>query len=127
IVPTVPHLAEAVREATASWPVVPRIIVDPAEKDAAFRTARAALAKSGTVTLELALAHVPTIAAYRLGLIEEAIVRVALGDKAGLFDVRSVILPNLIANQGIIPEILQREGTPERLAAALAPLLRDSP
>ena len=54
------------REATADWPVRPRIVTDAAEKYAAFRTARAALAASGTVTLELALAQVPMVAAYRI-------------------------------------------------------------
>ena len=47
-------------------------IVGPGEKQAAFRTARAALTKSGTSTLELALAGVPMVAAYKVPLIEEA-------------------------------------------------------
>ena len=58
ILPTMPHLLEAVGEAVESWPVQPRIVVGEQEKRAAFRIARAALAKSGTVTLELALAGV---------------------------------------------------------------------
>ena len=56
-------------DATADWPVRPRIVVEAAEKHAAFRSARAALAKSGTVTLELALAQVPTVAAYRIAAV----------------------------------------------------------
>src|SRR5580698_1417613 len=70
ILPTLPHLASAVREGVASWTVKPRVITESEEKWAAFRTARAALAASGTVTLELALAGVPTVAAYRVPLIE---------------------------------------------------------
>ena len=66
MLPTLPHIAEQVRSATADWPVRPRIVLDAAEKHAAFRNARAALAASGTVTLELALAQVPTVAAYRI-------------------------------------------------------------
>ena len=62
--------ADAVRDGVASWPVQPRIVVGEQEKRAAFRIARAALAKSGTVTLELALAGVPMVAAYRAGAIE---------------------------------------------------------
>ncbi len=60
VVPTVPHLVDPIETATAQWPMRPRIVVDAADKQAAFRIARAALAKSGTVTLELALAGVPT-------------------------------------------------------------------
>ena len=56
--------------ASKSWPVQPRIVVGEQEKRAAFRIAHAALAKSGTVTLELALAGVPMVAAYRVGAVE---------------------------------------------------------
>ena len=66
VLPTVPHLLPLIREGVADWAVTPRIVVEPAEKWAAFRRARAALAASGTVTLELALAGVPMVAAYRL-------------------------------------------------------------
>ena len=51
------HRRRRSRAATADWPVRPRIVIEPAEKHAAFRSARAALAASGTVTLELALAQ----------------------------------------------------------------------
>ena len=59
-----------IRGATAHWPVRPRIVVEAADKEAAFRVARAALAKSGTVTLELALAGVPMVAAYKVSPLE---------------------------------------------------------
>ena len=65
------------------WPTPPRIVVDAAEKWAAFRQARAALAASGTVTLELALAGVPTVIAYRVALFEEAIARVLVTTRHG--------------------------------------------
>ena len=54
-------------EGVKSWPVQPRIVIGETEKRAAFRIAHAALAKSGTVTLELALSGVPMVAAYRVG------------------------------------------------------------
>jgi lipid-A-disaccharide synthase len=123
VLPTVPHLASRVREAVAAWTVTPRIVVEPAAKWAAFRTARAALAASGTVTLELALAGVPTIAAYRISLIEELVARLG-GVRTRL---ASVILANLVLGENDIPEFLQRDCTPHRLADALIPLLSDTP
>lgn len=123
ILPTLPHLASAVRESVAGWSVVPRIVVEPEEKWIAFRTARAALAASGTVTLELALAGVPTVAAYRVPLIEEVIANLA-GLRARL---TSVILANLVIGENVVPEFLQRDCTPEVLARALLPLLSDTP
>ena len=123
VLPTVPHLASRVREAVAGWAVTPRIVVEPAAKWAAFRTARAALAASGTVTLELALAGVPTIAAYRLSLIEELVARLG-GVRTRL---ASVILANLVLGENVVPEFLQRDCTPQRLADALVPLLSDTP
>jgi len=123
VLPSVPHLEAQIREGTAAWSVTPRIVVDPAQKWAAFRQARAALAASGTVTLELALAGVPTVAAYRLPLIEEVILRLSLPQTA----LRSVILANLVIGQNVIPEFLQRACTPDNLAQALLPLLSDTP
>ena len=79
-----------------------------------------ALAASGTVTLELALAAVPTVAAYRVSAWEAAIAR-------RLIRVPSVILANLVIGENIVPELLQEECTPERLASALLPLLSDTP
>ena len=120
IVPAVPRLVPAVQEAVAAWPVPARIVTDTEEKHVAFRTARAALSKSGTSTLELALAGVPMVTAYKLSLLEEAVGRL-------LIKVKTVILPNLVLGEQAVPEFLQRDATPERLAAALLPLLRDTP
>lgn len=120
VLPTVPHLAERVRGNTATWPVIPRIIVEPDEKWAAFRQARAALAASGTVTLELALAQVPTVLAYKVSLLEELIGR-------AMIKVKMVGLANIILDEMAMPELLQRDATPENLAEALAAVTVDSP
>jgi lipid-A-disaccharide synthase len=123
VLPTVPHLLERVRESVASWPVAPRIVVDPAEKWAAFRNARAALAASGTVTLELALAGVPTVAAYRVHEFEAVIARlIRLRTR-----LPSLILANLVIGENVFPELIQEDCTPEKLSAALLPLLTDTP
>ncbi len=123
VLPTVPHLLQRVTDGVALWSVAPRIVVDPAEKWAAFRSARAALAASGTVTLELALAGVPMVAAYRLHVIEAVIARL-FRIQAGL---PSVILANLAIGENVVPELLQEDCTPEKLADALAPLIGDTP
>ena len=109
-------LSLRVRQGVAAWPVAPRIVVEPAEKWAAFRMARAALAASGTVTLELALSGVPTIAAYRVPLIEEIVMRLHS-------PLETVILANLVIGERIVPEFLQRDCRPQLLAEALKPLL----
>lgn len=122
VLPTMPHLLAKVREGVAGWPVQPRIVLDAAEKWAAFRTARAALAASGTVTLELALAGVPTVGAYQVSLIEEMIVRLLR-----VPDMSTIILANLIIGENVVPEFLQRDCTPEKLAGALVDLVGDTP
>jgi lipid-A-disaccharide synthase len=123
VLPTVAYRAAQVREAVASWRVTPRIAVEPADKWAAFRNARAALAASGTVTLELAVAGVPTVAAYRLHAIEAIVARL-IRLQARL---PSVILANLVIGENVVPEFLQEACTPQRLADALVPLLSDTP
>ena len=125
VVPSVPRLEGAVREAVASWPTkswpVPvRIVTDTAEKHRAFRQARAALTKSGTSTLELALAGVPMVAAYKVSWPEEMVGRL-------LINVQSYILANLVVGTNVVPQFLQYQCTPEALGGALVPLLSDTP
>ncbi|QXX73657.1 lipid-A-disaccharide synthase [Methylovirgula sp. HY1] len=119
VLPTLAHLAEDIRAKVASWPVKPRVICDPATKFATFRGAKAALAASGTVTLELALAEVPMSVAYAVSW-AEALAR-------PFIKVPSIVLPNLILGENVVPEFLQENCTPEALAAALAALFVDGP
>jgi lipid-A-disaccharide synthase len=102
VVPAVPHLRAQLIEATASWTVRPRIVFEEAEKRAAFRVARAALAKSGTVTLELALAGVPMVTAYKGSTFEIWLAR-------RLVRVPSIILANLIIGENVAPEFVQEQ------------------
>jgi lipid-A-disaccharide synthase len=120
VIPTIPHLVDPLRQGTARWPVQPRIVVETADKQAAFRIARAALAKSGTVTLELALAGVPTVGAYRVSWLEGVVGR-------RMVKVSSVILANLVLGENAVPEFIQDDCTAENLAAALAPLFGNTP
>jgi lipid-A-disaccharide synthase len=120
MLPTMPHLEPTVRDGVASWPVKPQIVVGEVERRAAFRIARAALAKSGTVTLELALSGIPMVTAYRVGALEAFILRRAIR-------VSSVILANLVIGKEVIPEFLQENCTPDNLAQALSEVLSDSP
>jgi lipid-A-disaccharide synthase len=120
VLPTVPQLLEPIAAATAQWPLPPRIVVEAVDKRAAFRIARAALAKSGTVTLELALAGVPTVGAYRVSWLEGFVGR-------RMIKVSSVILANLVLAENVVPEFIQESCTAENLAAALTPLFGDTP
>jgi lipid-A-disaccharide synthase len=119
ILPTMPHLQGAVTEALQGWPVQPQVVIGEQEKRAAFRIARAALAKSGTVTLELALSGVPMVTAYKVGAAEAWIMRRAI-------KVQSVILANLVIGENVVPEFLQQDCTPEKLSQALREVLGDS-
>ena len=116
VLPTMPHLATEIGERAAKWSVRPRIVTGEAAKLAAFRNARAALAASGTATLELALSGVPMVGAYKVSKLEAPLKYVV--------KVPSILLPNLILGERAIPEFLQSECTPEKLAVALAGLVR---
>jgi lipid-A-disaccharide synthase len=120
VVPALPRLEPLVHEATARWPVPPRVVVDPAQRRAAFRSARAAVSKSGTVTLELALAGVPTVAAYRVSAFEATLAR-------ALINVDSVILANLVLGERVVPELLQEACTPENIARELHAVIAETP
>lgn len=118
VLPAVPHLLPEITDMVSGWQVRPEIVTGAAAKLSAFRQARAALAASGTVTLELALAQVPTVAAYRGAGWEAALAR-------RLIKLPSVILPNLIIGRSLVPEFIQEQATPDNLARALLEILPD--
>jgi lipid-A-disaccharide synthase len=120
VLPTVSNLAAHVRTQVAGWTVPPRVVVGQDAKWAAFRVARAALAASGTVTLELALAGIPTVVAYRASWFTELIYRT-------IVRVPTIVLANLVLEDNVMPEFIQRDANPAHLAAALAPLIGETP
>lgn len=120
VLPTLPRRLAEVEAVVADWTVKPRIIVDEAEKYAAFRRARAAFAASGTVTLELALAGIPMIAAYRVANWEARVAYHLLG-------ITTVVLPNLIIGERVVPEYLQWHIDPPAMAAYLGRLIDGGP
>jgi lipid-A-disaccharide synthase len=119
VVPAVPRLADNVWAEVRSWAVPGHVVTAEEEKQEAFRTARVALTKSGTSTLELALAGVPMVAGYKVALIEELAARLFI-------NVPSVILANLVLQERIVPEFLQRDCTSQNLVTALLPLMNES-
>ncbi len=119
IVPVVPlagPVAEAVRAGTADWAVEPILVTDEADKFGAYAASNAALTKSGTSTLELALAGVPMVVTYRVNPITAWIVRRSV-------KVTFASLLNLLAGRQVVPELLQEDCTPAKLAAVLRGLL----
>lgn len=120
ILPASRSVAARVRDMIATWRVKPRVVVEEDEKYAAFRAARAALAASGTVTLELALSRTPAIVAYRIPKIEEFFAR-------RLIQVAMVSQPNLILGEKAYPEFLQDEANGPLLAERLGEIIDDGP
>jgi lipid-A-disaccharide synthase len=120
VVPAMPGLLSTLEEELGRWSVPARILTDASQRRAAFRTAHAAITKSGTVTLELALSGVPMVAAYRVGAIEALIAR-------AMISVDSVILANLVMGENAVPELLQDACTAENIARELIALLREGP
>jgi lipid-A-disaccharide synthase len=118
VVPTVATVSGTVAGAAAAWPGNPIIVQQPTEKYDAFAASRAALAASGSVALELALARLPMVVGYRLNPLTEAFLDRVL-------KVRQVNLVNLLLGEPLVSELLGPNCTPERLAASLAPLVGD--
>jgi lipid-A-disaccharide synthase len=122
VVPSVAAQADRLRALTGDWPGTP-ILLDPANsppatKRAAFRAADAALAASGTVSLELAANGVPMVIAYDFHPLTRPLIR-------RLFRLDSVTLVNLVSETRAIPEFLLEDCRAERIAPALVSLLDD--
>ncbi len=124
VVPAVAALGAEVRARVAGWPGAPVVIVEgeaPAgAKAAAFGAARAAIAASGTVSLELAAAGVPMVIGYDMNPLTRAIV-------GRLLRVDTVTLVNLVSNTRAVPEFLGARCRADLIAPAVAALLDDGP
>jgi lipid-A-disaccharide synthase len=118
LLPTVPHVAGTIEAAVAGWEEKPEIILDQVRKWQAFGEADAALIASGTVSLELALAGVPSVSSYRLDPVARLIQR--------LVTVWSALLPNLIADRPVVPEFYNQYVRPENLARHIEALWGDT-
>ena len=118
VVPTVPHVERLVKEDVQKWPVPAHFTTTDADKYDAFAACRAALACSGTVSVELAMASLPTVIAYRIGAMTAFLYR-------RLIKARFATLLNIMKDKEIMPEFLQQECTADKLAPAVSLLLSD--
>jgi len=116
VIPTLPHLEAQILEQFA---VPATVVTTPCEKFAAYQESRAALAASGTVSLELAAAGLPMVIAYKVNALTWFLIR-------RLVKVKYACLVNLLLNREVVPERLQKDCTPPQLAAALEPFFKES-
>lgn len=115
VLPTVPNVAALVRELSADWPVRAIVVEAVADKPAALAACDVGLAASGTATLELSLAGVPLVVAYRFAALTYLIAK-------PLMRVRFANLINLILDREVVPEFLQGNCRADILAPALSSL-----
>ncbi len=121
VVPVVPlagPVEATVRQHTSSWPIRPILVADTEGKHDAFAASAAALTKSGTSTLELALANIPMLVTYRVNPVSHQIAR-------RMIRIKYASIINLLLDRPVVPELLQYDSRPDRLAAELHRLLTD--
>lgn len=119
IMPTVAKHKQSLQEQVADWPMPVAIVSDRKAKRAAFRKAHAAIAASGTVSLELALSGIPMVVVYRLDWLARLF--------KSLVKVWTIILPNLVLGRPVVREYVDDLARPEALARALVALATDTP
>ncbi len=114
IVPVLPNVSEAVHKKISSWGVKTTFVDSQheSEKFAAFDASTVALAASGTVSLELALARVPCVIGYKMGWLTAELAR-------PFILVTYATLINIMASQEIVPEFIQERCQPEAMANAV--------
>lgn len=117
LVPTLPHIESQVREKMANIRNG-HVIADPDRKPEIFSAMDAAIAVSGTVALELAVANVPHVIAYRTSPVTYRVLR-------HMVKVRFAHLANILLNKEVVPEFIQDQCTAENIVAAIKPLMKD--
>ncbi len=119
IMPVVDSVRGLIEAEVGKWPRRPHFVTGEEDKFRAFKLARAAMAASGTVTLELALAGAPMVVAYKVDPIMVPILK-------RLITTDTAVLVNLILGNRVIPEMIQEYCTPTNIASALVPLMLDT-
>jgi lipid-A-disaccharide synthase len=117
VLPTLPRIEEMVRDLSKNWAVKPLIVLGDEEKWKAFSRADAALAASGTVSLELALSRIPSVLSYKA----DWFARKFLMPKITIW---SAALPNIIADEPVVPEYFNEFVRPGMLARNLERLMK---
>jgi lipid-A-disaccharide synthase len=118
VLPTLAHLTAQVRREVDGWSVPVLVLEDREERFEAYAASTLAIAASGTVSLEVALAGVPLITIYKTGPLTGWLAR-------RLITVPHVNLVNLILSRPAVPELLQEDCRPERIAASAVRLMTD--
>jgi lipid-A-disaccharide synthase len=113
VVLAAPTVAETVKARVAGWPHRAHVLEGDAAKRDAMKAATVALACSGTVTTELALAGVPMVVGYRLGPVTHAILK-------RLIRTKYITLFNIAAQDFVAPELVQDDCNGPALARELA-------
>jgi lipid-A-disaccharide synthase len=116
LVPTMPHLEALVRDAAAGWSGTPMILTHPPARKAAMWLADVALAKSGTVSLELAAARTPMVIAYDMNPLTRWLI-------LKMLKTDTVTLVNLVSETRVVPEFIGRDCRAERIAPVFLDLL----
>jgi lipid-A-disaccharide synthase len=118
VLPTTPRMAPLAKRLVARWKLPVLVLEDRAERFDAYNASSLAIAASGTVLLETALAGLPTITIYRAGPLTAWLAR-------RLIRAPHVNLVNLILGRPAVPELLQEDCRADRIAAAAIRLIGD--
>jgi lipid-A-disaccharide synthase len=118
LLPTVSTVAPQVRAQVAAWGRPVTILESESDKWGAFQAADVALAASGTVATELALAGAPMVVGYKVGWLTALAAR-------RIMTVKYLNILNIILDERAVPELLQEECTPANLAREMIALLSD--
>jgi lipid-A-disaccharide synthase len=118
VVPVVDQVHEFLLPYIEQWPVKPVIVMGDQHKYDAFAASHVAMAASGTVSLELMAAGTPHLIAYKLNPFTVMLYR-------RLIKVKYANLVNLLHDRPIVPEILQKDCTAEKLAQTIETLWLD--
>lgn len=122
VIPVAPnyHVKAYIEKEIASWSLSVILISGTSieQKYDALRASRAALCTSGSAVMELQLAALPCVVAYRAHILTEWLIQRRT-------KLKFISLPNILLDTAIIPEKLFQECTSENIAASLRDILLD--
>jgi lipid-A-disaccharide synthase len=119
VLPTVSHMEARVRKHLSGWTRQPTVVTGEAEKFDAFAASNVAIAASGTVALELAIARIPNVIIYKMNPVTSWLARKLVKSKY-------VNLVNILLDEEAVPELLLENCRPIWIADETSKLLSDA-
>lgn len=116
VIPTLSHLEPLIKSLVSQNNI--EVVSDEMQKRILFQTAKCSIVASGTATLQLALSGCPMVCCYKLAPLTYHIIK-------SMVSIQYISLVNILLNAPVVPELIQSDCVPEKIAQSVKTLQKE--